>query len=111
VKKRGFNRSMPLAIRYGPMEYGGQNFQKLFDIQGGSKVNILLEHLRANDNAGNDLQIQLFVLQLEPGLCQPILTTLFRTPSKYVTLTWLTMLWDYITEHDLQIDIPDCWTP
>jgi len=111
VKKREFNHSMPLAIRYGPVKYGGQNFQKLFDVQGSAKVCIFIEHLRANDEFGINLCIQLSVLQLKAGICEPILVTPFTTPAKYVTPTWLTMLWDYIMSHDLQIDVPDCWVP
>jgi len=111
IKKHGFNQSMLLAIRYGPSKYAGQGFQQIADIQGSSKILILLEHLRANDDAGIDLHIQLLALQLEAHLTKPVLEIPSTSACKYITRTWLSTTWDYLTDHNLRLHVPDCWTP
>jgi len=111
MKKRGFNRAMPLAIRYGPTEYGGQAIQQVADIQGSSKILILIDHLRVNDDAGIDMRIQLSVLQLESGLTQPVLEAPYNHASKYITRTWMSVIWEHLDKHGLQLHVPDCWCP
>ena len=111
VNKRGFSRKMKLAIRYGPPEYAGLGLQHISDTQGCEKILILLEHLRRQDAAGLDLLIQLSILQLEAGICQQVLTSGYNKPSKYITRTWLTIAWEYLSAHKLQLVVPHAWTP
>ena len=111
IKKRGFDRSMARVIRYGPPEYGGLGFQHISDTQGCEKILILLEHFRALDDTGIDLIILLSVQQLEAGLCQPILSSHYRNPSKYITRTWLSVAWEYLSTHGLRLVVPGAWTP
>jgi len=111
MKKRGFNRSMPLAIRYGPTEYAGQGIQQVADTQGALKVLCFIEHLRAGDDAGIDMIIQLSILQMEAGICQPVLESPITAASKYITRTWLSVLWSHLHKHNLQLHVPDAWRP
>jgi len=111
MKKRGFNRAMPLAIRHGPTEYGGQGIQQILDTQGALKILCFIEHTRANDDAGIDMIIQLSAMQLEAGISQPVLEADFTKASKYITRTWLSMLWEHLHRHNLQLHVPEAWCP
>jgi hypothetical protein len=111
LNKCGFKKTFSLPIRYGPKKFGGLEIQHLRDIQGSSKVRQLLESLRAGDEAGTDMLIHLSILQLEAGICEPVLTTDSTIPSKYITPSWLSYAWGYLTRHNLQIHVPGAWTP
>jgi len=60
---------MSSPIRYGPRKYAGLELQHISDTQGGLKIQALIEHLRAQDESGTDMLIQLSVLQLDAGIC------------------------------------------
>ena len=111
IAKMGYNRTMANAIRYGPQQYGGVGLRTIWTEQGLRHTLLALFHLRANDELGNTLQISIAASQLEAGIQQPILQTNWRAYGSYLTKTWITHTWEFLAEHNMQIRIPDVWTP
>ena len=111
IAKMGYNRSMANAIRYGPQQYGGIGLRTIWTEQGLRHTLLALFHLRANDELGNTLQISISASQLEAGIQLPFLQTNWSHYGKYMTKTWITHTWEFLSEHKLQIRLPNVWTP
>ena len=111
VAKMGYNRSMANAIRYGPLQYGGIALKTIWTEQGLKHLLLAISHLRAGDIVGTELQISLSTSQLEAGIQTPILQSDWRVYGKYITRTWATTTWEFITDNNLQLRIPNAWTP
>ncbi|KAI2495320.1 hypothetical protein MHU86_19219 [Fragilaria crotonensis] len=56
IARCGFNRHMHRAIVFGPREYGGAGFKRLYDQQGIGQITTVLKHWRANTDAGKLLR-------------------------------------------------------
>ena len=57
------------------------------------------------------MMISLSASQLEAGTDKPILEQKWDDYSKYITPTWITKTWEFLSENNIQLWIPDTWTP
>jgi hypothetical protein len=48
----GFNRHMPQAVVFGPLDLGGMDFRHLYVEQGSSQASMLIRHIRARTLVG-----------------------------------------------------------
>ena len=111
VAKMGFNRTMANSIRYGPIQYGGLGLKTIWNEQGLKHALLAITHLRASDADGTNMMISLSASQLEAGTDKPILEQKWDDYSKYITPTWITKTWEFLSENNIQLRIPDTWTP
>lgn len=111
IAKMGFSRSMAKAIRYGPAHYGGAWLRTIEGVQGQKHIQLALFHLRAMDEVNESLLITLSISQLQAGIQRPILHSSWETYGSYITDTWLTKTWEYLSTHNIQLDVPNAWTP
>jgi len=111
IAKMGYNRAMSNAIRYGPLDFGGIALRTIWIEQGLQHTLLAMFHLRAADRVGTELMISLSSTQLEAGIEEPFLQTNWKTYGRYVTNTWLTHTWEFLSSIGIQIRIPTVWTP
>jgi hypothetical protein len=74
LSKMGFNRTTSTAVRHGPAYYGGMEVFNLEMEQGVQHTNMLLSHIRKQDEVGHMLQISIEHLQLQAGVSWPVLS-------------------------------------
>ena len=72
---------------------------------------LLLHHLRAQDEVSNSLLITLSLSQLQAGIPQLILQSKWKAHGHYMTDTWITKSWEFLSTHNLQVKVPNAWTP
>ena len=77
------NRNMPLAVIYGPEEYGGMEFPDLYAMQDQTQIPYLLQQLRWNKEVANDILTTLETIQIQSGFVSHILK-LITLPINYV---------------------------
>ena len=111
VAKMGYNQTMANAIRYGPIQYGGIALKTIWTEQGLKHLLLALFHLRANDIVGTEMRISISASQLEAGIQEPLLQCDWKTYRKYLTRTWITTTWEFLSKTQLQLRIPNIWTP
>jgi hypothetical protein len=73
VAKRGYSRTMALAVRYGPLSMGGAGFIQLETIQGAGQVLNFLKMLRTDCAISKLARCALSWGQLQAGIGSPIL--------------------------------------
>ena len=73
IARCGYNRHTKKEILYGPVEYGGANFQHLYMKQGIQQVTYFLRHWRLDTTVGKMLQCALTWTQLSVGVSYPLL--------------------------------------
>ncbi len=73
IAKCGYNRNTKRAIIYGPMEYGGANFRRLYDQQGIAQVQFFLRHWRTRTTAGKLLRCVVEWAQYCVGTSNPLM--------------------------------------
>ena len=93
LRASGYNRNFPRKVVHGPLRYGGMQWETCASVQILEKLKFFLTHLRRQDKLGNLLMILLETVQLQSGLCDPILNTSIRWQS-WVEPTWLHNLKD-----------------
>ena len=90
----GIQRNCPRIVLYSTHAQAGLQVPHIFHIQGTEKLKLFLYHARANDNTGKLLQIS---TQLELGTTKHFLTLQHTKYASFVTTTWITNLWEYMS--------------
>ena len=111
ISKMGYNRCMPRAVRYGPLLLGGVTLWTVWTEQGLKHILLLLHHLRANDDIGQQLRISCEVTQLETGISTPFWADTWEDISGYVEDTWITNTWRFLSDLGLKWHDPELWIP
>ncbi|KAI2514379.1 hypothetical protein MHU86_272 [Fragilaria crotonensis] len=93
--KCGYNRNMKREILYGPLEYGGSNFRRLYDQQGIGQIRLFLRHWRSNTPVGDMLRILLEWCQYAAGISISILEDV-TTPLPHLDSKWIASLRHYL---------------
>jgi hypothetical protein len=104
----GFNHGFPRAIVYGPLSFGGLNFQHLYTEQCGAKIGALVQHVRAEKKLGTAMTINLNWTQLTSGLLEPVLTT--AKPIRYMADNWFLHIREFLITIDGQVFVTNAWT-
>ena len=77
IAKCGYNRNTKRAIIYGPLEYGGANFRRLYDQQGIGQVQLFLRHWRNKTTAGRLLRCAVAWAQYCVGTSLPLMENVY----------------------------------
>ena len=94
----GLQRNTPKIVLFGTTEQAGLGIPHLYHVQGHEKLKLFLMHIRRNDTPGKLLDICTAYTQLELGIRDSFLTTSFYRYNEYITPTWITHLWQYMTD-------------
>ena len=76
-----------------------------YDVHGITKFKFFKHHLSINDYTGQLLLISMQFTQLELGKEKPFYNTSYDIYSGRVTPTWVTHLWQYLSNRALDIDL------
>jgi hypothetical protein len=83
LQKMGLPPTLPNEIFYGDQYFGGIGILRLFAEQGMNQVLLLMRHLRAKTELGEQITIGLWAYQLQSGLSQSVLVDTRALPYVY----------------------------
>ena len=91
-------------------ELGGLSIYSVYHLQGVSKLQFFIKHYREGDTTGQLLKTTLRYTQLEAGVSTSFFKRNFYQTFYLTTPTWLTNLWQYMSECHTQIHEVNPWT-
>jgi hypothetical protein len=101
----GVVRSLKRDVVYGPVRYHGLGISCLFTFQMTEHIVRILKYGTATNHlTGQLIRHTLEATKLEIGCEGPLLMKQFRTYSDLITPTWLTQTWQFLSNHNMQID-------
>ena len=103
LPKLGCNRNFPLLLRYNPSYLLGLDLRNPYVEQGLKKLDILLTHGGLHTMTGKLLQNSIEHHMLELGSFTPFFSIPFKSHECLSTSTWLTVLWEFISDHDITL--------
>ena len=105
IAKCGYNRNTKRAIIYGPLEYGGANFRRLYDQQGIGQIQLFILHWRQKTTAGKLLRCAIEWAQYNVGTSKPIMEHV-QEYLPHLESRWLSSLRTYLVfiNAGLQLD-------
>ena len=84
----GYNRNMKRAVVFGPKEYGGAGFLRLYDHQGICQVTSFLQHWRKNTVVGQLLRVLVNWCNYSVGMSTSVLSNV-HTPLPHLGSMWV----------------------
>ena len=103
LPKLGVNRNFPLLLRYNPPFLMGLDLHDPYVEQGLLKLLILVNHGATDTMTGKFLQTSIEHHQLEIGSCTSLFHLDYKKYSFLTSPTWLTVLWEFISEHNINV--------
>ena len=94
----GLQRNTPKIVLFSTADQAGLSISHIYHLQGQEKLKLFLMHIRRNDTTGNLLDICIAYTQLELGISMSFLTQSYYRFKDFVTHTWITHLWQYMTD-------------
>jgi len=105
----GYNSKMPRDVVFGPMLYGGMQWESPLGISLYEQVKIFIGSIRLNDEVGKILRMQTQWLQVSSGTSRPILEETKAIP--YLQHCWITSLHNKLVDHGIKVQIYKTWIP
>ena len=102
-----FQRNCSRTVLYMPIKYGGMGITHMYHLQGQEKLRFMLMHIRRNDDTGKLIRTSMAWSQLEAGLSTVIFDHSYYDIVHYLTPTWVTHLWQYISDCDCDLQLVD----
>jgi hypothetical protein len=109
LQKMGLPPTLPNEIVYGDQYFGGIGILCLFAEQGMIQVLLLMQHLRAKTELGEQITIGLRAYQLQSGLSQSVLVNTRALP--YVYVPWFATLRQYLWSISAHLELTHKWIP
>lgn len=109
-QKLGINRNLPTAIRHGPVEMGGMALTDLRTEMGIEIIKYLRNALFSKSASTTLILTSLKYLQQEAGIGDHLL----EFPNinvPYLTPTWVTLICQYMSNHNIAITLTDQFSP
>ena len=110
IARCGFNRHTHRAIIYGPSEYGGAGFKRLYDQQGIGQIKAVLRHWRANTPTGFLLRNLVEWVNYSLGMPRCFLEDV-HTDFSHMESKWFGSLRQYLKSTDLWIALDSSGIP
>ena len=101
LPKLGCNRNFPLLLRYNPPYLLGLDLHDPYLEQGLKKLDLLLTHGGLDTMTRKFIQTSLEHHMLELGSFTSFFFLPYALHQCLATPTWLTVLWEFVSEHDI----------
>ena len=112
LPKIGMNRKFPKRVLRGPQEYGGMGDPSYYTIQGYKQLQLLIGHVRDNDEVGTMIRQEIELLQITAGVSKPIMHRESDSEWKHwVEPTWITAIKTFLTGINAGLHFTDEWLP
>ena len=109
LSRMGLNPMTKRLLFFGPPSLGCFGFTNSYTDQGISQVQMLLSHLRHQDEIGHMIQIMIENAQLVIGF---YLRPLMYNPQvfiRYIESSWITSVWEFLHSIKGQVQLEDSW--
>ena len=102
----GYNRNMKRAVVFGPLEYGGASFLRLYDHQGIGQVTSFMRNWRKNTVAGQLLRVLVAWCNFSVGMGSSVVTDVY-TPLPHLESMWIGSLREYLASVGAWLETDD----
>jgi hypothetical protein len=97
LPKMGIARSAPRAVVFGTAQFGALGLMHLTALQGHTRLQYLLGHLRCGDATGRLVQMLLEYTQLECGCrINPLAQEYDKYSALLININWTTEVWEHL---------------
>jgi hypothetical protein len=115
LPKMGIARSAPRAVIFGTAQFGGiggLDLTHLAEMQGHTRLQYLLGHLRCGDATGRLMQMLLEYTQLECG-CHgnPLAQDYNNYSALIINTNWITEVWEHLNTCKATVEVDGVWQP
>jgi hypothetical protein len=112
LPKMGIARTAPRAIVFGTAQCEGVGLTHLAALQGHTRLQYLLGHLRCDDATGRLMQMLLEYTQLECG-CRgnPLAQEYNNYSAPLINMNWITEVWEHLQMCKAKVEIDGLWQP
>jgi hypothetical protein len=112
LPKMGIARTAPRAIVFGTAQYGGLGLTHFSALQGHTRLQYLLDHLRCGNATGRLMQMLLEYTQLECGCRGNPLAQDYNNYSAFLINTnWIMEVWQHLHTCKEKVEIDGLWQP
>jgi hypothetical protein len=112
LPKMGINRKATRAVVFGTAQYGGLVMDHLATLQGHSRLQYLLGHIRCRDHTGQLMRMLIEYTQLECGTMDNILEQDYdRFSNCIINKKWITEIWQYLHSCKATVAVQQKWKP
>ena len=106
LPKSHINRNIKQDVLYADIQSKGLSLRSLYLTQGIKNIIELLEHTWKNSTTGHFMCTSLEYLRLELGINLHILSSNYKKYSSVLDAhTWITNTWEFISKHEIFIDV------
>jgi hypothetical protein len=108
----GIARSAPRSVVFGRAQFEGLRLTHLAALQGHTRLQYLLGHLRCGDATGRLKQMSLEYTQLECG-CRgnPLAQDYNNYSALLINMNWITEVWEHLQTCKAKVEIDGLWQP
>ena len=111
LPKMGYNRHIPLAVRYGPAKYGGMGLIHTYTEQALKHTQYLLGTIRQTTELADSMIISLSNIQLLAGI-EVLFLNKPKKQMPYIQGNTRSMyLWQGCNQYDISLHIEQVWKP
>jgi hypothetical protein len=112
LPKTGIARTAPIAVVFGTAQYGGLGLTHLAALQGHTRLQYLLGHLRCGDATGRLMQMLLEYTQLECRCREnPLAQDYNNYSALLINMNWITEVWEHLHTCKAKVEIYGLWQP
>ena len=111
LPKLGYNRHLPLALRFGPTKYGGVGLKHMYTEQCIKHLQYFIGTLRQDTEQADTLRILISTYQLQIGTEQLFLNYPQSDFSYYQITSRTSFLWSVSNHLQITYKIEDIWLP
>jgi hypothetical protein len=112
LPKMGINRKASRAVVFGTAQFGGIGLDHLATLQGHSRLQYLLGHLRCGDHTGQLVRILIEYTQLECDTMENILEQDYnRFSNCIINKNWITEIWHHLHSCKAIVAVQKKWKP
>jgi len=109
--QNGINRTTATAVRHGPTSLGGMQVPHLETEQAVEHAELMVSHIRKEDEIGRMLQTSIDHMQIQAGTSWAVLSRPGKKAQQYVDRCYASTTWEFLDRIGIHIRMePTTWT-